>query len=78
MTNALGDRIREIRKRRGWTQPQLAEKAGVYTNGVPRLESGKNVSVSTLVDICWALGYCVELRIIPEVTPEVNFDDVIR
>jgi transcriptional regulator with XRE-family HTH domain len=37
----LGKRIRELRKRRGWRQIDLAEHAGVNENYISDLETGK-------------------------------------
>lgn len=40
MTDRLGSYIRDERERRGWTQTELAEKAGVPKQTVNRLETG--------------------------------------
>jgi transcriptional regulator with XRE-family HTH domain len=37
----LGDKIRQCRKLKGWTQEQLARTIGVSLNTVQRWESGK-------------------------------------
>ena len=51
-----GQAIQRIRKERGLTQEQLAEKAGVTSNTVSRLERGQLIpSVPTLIDLCNAL-----------------------
>ncbi|HUY85086.1 MAG TPA: helix-turn-helix transcriptional regulator [Candidatus Dormibacteraeota bacterium] len=39
---AIGKRIRRLRKDRGWTQADLAAKTGLQTNTIARLERGKN------------------------------------
>jgi transcriptional regulator with XRE-family HTH domain len=39
---AVPTSVRERRKARGWTQPELAEKAGISTTAVHNLEAGKN------------------------------------
>ena len=36
----LGDRLREARLRRNWTQAQTAEKAGLSESSVKKVESG--------------------------------------
>ncbi len=38
---ALGKRIRELRKARGWKQIDLAEEAGIHENYVSDLELGR-------------------------------------
>jgi transcriptional regulator with XRE-family HTH domain len=46
---ALGERIRELRKKRGWRQIDLAEQAGVHENYISDLETGqKEVCLRTL------------------------------
>ena len=37
----LGNRIREYRKERGFSQEILAEKSGVSTNTISRIEGGQ-------------------------------------
>lgn len=51
-----GQAIQRIRKERGLTQEQLADKAAITSNTVSRLERGLIVpALPTLVDICNAL-----------------------
>jgi transcriptional regulator with XRE-family HTH domain len=53
----LGERIREARKRREWTQEDLAGESGLdrsYIGGVERGE--RNLSFAILAEICAALG----------------------
>jgi transcriptional regulator with XRE-family HTH domain len=38
----FGDRLRHERESRGWTQQQLAAKAGVPQETISRLETGKH------------------------------------
>lgn len=52
----LGNRIREKRKARGWTQEKLADNAGIdrsYIGGVERGE--RNLTFKVLCLICEAL-----------------------
>jgi transcriptional regulator with XRE-family HTH domain len=45
----LGDRIRKLRKKRGWTQVEMAEKVGIDRSFLADVERGKrNVSVLNL------------------------------
>jgi transcriptional regulator with XRE-family HTH domain len=42
----LGDRIRTLRKKRGWTQVEMAEKVGIDRSFLADVERGKrNVSI---------------------------------
>jgi XRE family aerobic/anaerobic benzoate catabolism transcriptional regulator len=46
---ALGERIRQLRVKRGWRQIDLAEQAGVHENYISDLELGhKEVCLRTL------------------------------
>jgi transcriptional regulator with XRE-family HTH domain len=45
----LGDRIRKLRKRRGWTQTVMAERVGIDRSFLADVERGKrNISVLNL------------------------------
>lgn len=61
-TQRLGDRIREARTMRGWTQAELAARVGIDHTGISHLESGRreNVQIDTLMRLADAL----------EVTPQ--------
>lgn len=39
---AFGDRVRELRKRKGWTQKELAARLGVKTPQLTKYETGFN------------------------------------
>jgi transcriptional regulator with XRE-family HTH domain len=52
---ALGKRIRQLRKERGWRQIDLAEEAGIHENYVSDIEKGqKEVCLRTLHTIAHA------------------------
>lgn len=54
---ALGKRIRQLRKERGWRQIDLAEEAGVHENYVSDLEMGrKEICLRTLQTVAKAFG----------------------
>lgn len=58
--NALGEKLRKLRKAQGLTQGELAEKAGVSINTVVRYETGKNSpKLELLEDIFKVLGTSV-------------------
>lgn len=58
MTDRLGTYIREERLKRGWTQVELAERAGVPKQTVNRLETGTTKLPGALIrrQIAEALG----------------------
>ena len=56
----LGDRIRKLRKARGWTQTVMAERVGIDRSFLADVERGKrNVSILNLELI--AKGFKVSL-----------------
>jgi len=56
----LGQRIRNLRKRRGWTQVVMAEKVGLDRSFVADVERGKrNISILNLELI--AKGFRISL-----------------
>ena len=63
--SALGDNIRRLRKAKGLTQGELAEKVGVDIKTIVRYETGKNSpKVETLELITKELG--AKIVVIPE------------
>ncbi len=53
---ALGGLIRAVRRDRGFTQAQLAERTGTSRPTINRIESGKpNVIWGTVMTVCWIL-----------------------
>lgn len=67
----LGNRIREYRKERGFSQEILAEKSGVSTNTISRIEGGQMaMSVGILQKIVKALG--VDANTLLGVSTDVN------
>ncbi|WP_339834141.1 helix-turn-helix transcriptional regulator [Paenibacillus sp. FSL R7-0272] len=52
LPEAVGNRIRELRKAKGWTQEQLAESAGLHYSYIGGVERGdRNISLETLEKI---------------------------
>jgi XRE family transcriptional regulator, regulator of sulfur utilization len=52
----FGSRVRDLRKKRGWTQEQLAEAAGrhwTYIGGIERGE--RNITLQVVADLARAL-----------------------
>jgi transcriptional regulator with XRE-family HTH domain len=57
----FGARVRDLRKKRGWTQEQLAEAAGrhwTYIGGIERGE--RNITLEVVADIARALDVEIE------------------
>lgn len=52
----MGDRVRELRKSRYWTQDQLAHAAGVSRASVQNIEAGRLDRSSVVPKIAEALG----------------------
>jgi transcriptional regulator with XRE-family HTH domain len=53
----FGARLRELRAAAGWTQVQLAARAGLTREGVAQLETGRRKPAwETVLTLCKALG----------------------
>ncbi|MEB2339303.1 MAG: helix-turn-helix transcriptional regulator [Nitrospirales bacterium] len=53
-------RVRQLRLKKGWTQEQLAERAGhhwTYIGGIERGE--RNITLAVIADIAQALGVAI-------------------
>jgi transcriptional regulator with XRE-family HTH domain len=63
----IGSLVWTRRKRLGWTQEELAERAGIGQAHISRLESGKsdNITIDNLRRIARALG-CSVVDLLPE------------
>lgn len=52
----VGERIRTLRKEKGYTQESLAEKSGIYITYISDIERGeRNISMETLEKVISAL-----------------------
>ncbi|ROZ69412.1 XRE family transcriptional regulator [Ramlibacter sp. WS9] len=58
----LGEAVRRFRRARKLTQVQVSHLSGRSRDILYRLEQGKDVSVSALMDIVRAMGASLELR----------------
>lgn len=53
---AFGKRVRALRKERGWTQEELAERASLHENYISRLETGEQEpGLFVILRLCRAL-----------------------
>ena len=59
---ALGERIKERRERRGWSQGELARRAGIDPSLLSRIESGSttNPGVNALKGLARALQCSID------------------
>ncbi len=71
---AIGARLKEARKRSGFTQEQLAEKVGIGTTYISDIERGaKFPSLSMFVNIIDALGVSSDYVLRGEIEAGKNF-----
>ena len=59
----IGASIKEARKLQNLTQRELGEKVGVQTAQISKIESGRNLTISTIVRILNALGLTANFSI---------------
>jgi len=60
----IGKELRNIRKRQGLSQGELAKKMDVSQQLISRIEKGKeNISLSTLNDVSGALGQKIQINL---------------
>lgn len=54
----LRDNVKKLRKAKGWTQQQLAQKAGIVFSVLTKIEQGatKDPGLSTVMALAGALG----------------------
>jgi len=76
----IGERVREARKRAGFSQERLAEKADVSSRTIHRVENGGGTSFSCIISIASALhttpnDFCPEeYDFQPEIEKRIMFD----
>lgn len=58
----FGEVVREARKKHGWSQVELGEKAGVSRPTIARVEANNDVTTATIAKLAQALGLKLELR----------------
>jgi transcriptional regulator with XRE-family HTH domain len=62
LTPTLGAAIREARKKLGWSQGVLSERAGVSRPTIARVEAGHDISTASLSKVTSALGLTVTIN----------------
>jgi transcriptional regulator with XRE-family HTH domain len=58
----LAKRLKECRKKKGWTQQKLAERTGLSFNTITKIEQGigDSPTLKTLVKLADALGISID------------------
>ena len=58
----LEQRLRQLRKKAGWSQQKLAEKAGLSYNVITKIEQGvaKRPSIQTMMKLADAFGISLD------------------
>jgi len=59
---AMGERVKRFRKRKGWTQAELADKMGISNVTISHIECGTNKpELNTVVNLANALDVTVDM-----------------
>lgn len=58
----FGEIIRDARKKQGWSQAELGERAGVSRPTIARIEANNDVTTATIAKIARVLGLKLELK----------------
>lgn len=59
----IGASIKSARKANNLTQAQLGERVGVQAAQISKIESGRNLTIATIVKVLKALGMSAEFSI---------------
>lgn len=59
----IGASIKEARKSLNLTQKELGERVGVQTAQISKIESGRNLTIATIVKVLNALGLTADFSI---------------
>lgn len=59
----IGASIKQARKTLKLTQAQLGERVGVQTAQISKIESGRNLTISTIIKVLKALGLSADFVI---------------
>jgi len=58
----LSEKLKQLRKEKGWSQQKLAEKTGLSFNAITKIEQGlaKHPTLKTLVKIADVFGISID------------------
>lgn len=59
LEQAVGKQIKALRALKGWSQADLAERAGIHARRISQLENGKSQHVENIKQVAAALGLTV-------------------
>jgi len=62
-SHLIGARLKEARKSMNLTQKELGERVGVQTAQISKIESGRNLTISTIIRVLNALGVTADFSI---------------
>lgn len=71
----IGQRIREARKKMGWSQERLSEEIDVAVAYISRIERGDQVNLKRIAQISRALNVSIEYLIAGTATQAENYLD---
>ncbi len=74
----IGARIRAARKRRGWTQAELAERSATSVATIARLERTGHGQLRSLYAVCAALGHLRDFESLLAVSAPRTLDELRR
>ena len=70
---AIHEKIRELRKEKGWTQAELAKKLDMHPVNMTKLEQGKNMpSADTLIRLSDIFNVSIDYLLSDEVQKRVS------
>lgn len=76
IAGSVAQRVRELRLRRGWTQAEIAERAGISRLTYRAFERTGKISLERLLSIAIALGRAGEWDDVFALHPEGTLDDL--
>lgn len=78
LDEALAQRVKKLRKRRGISQEELSRKSGVSYGSIKRFETSGKISLLALTKIAMALDCSDEIRGMFVQIPYQSIEEVIR
>lgn len=76
VARVLADRAKALRLARGWTQPTLAQRAGVTTASYRRFETTGKASLELVLKVAHTLGRLDEFADLLKPPPASSIDDL--